>query len=184
MTYMNISQLNQVSHEYQLEDLDRHANEQSDIRIEGHGVSIRLPFLPTLQHLLYQSKENTDFFVERIKANKKLGVEAIDFDSPIAIFNFLLPSYLLKFNDVSIVESEINLSGYDSSINATPDCPAFAFKYWTSKYEMNMQRIMVRMVMNANQCYVQLLSGTEGAELANSLVKIKVVEGIINDRLP
>ena len=91
---MNINQVNRVNHALNLPDLDRHADDKTDIRIEGHGVSIRLPFLPTLQHLVFQSKENTSFFKERVKASKQLGLEVKDFGSPIAIFNFLLPSYM------------------------------------------------------------------------------------------
>jgi len=183
MRQMNINQVNKVNHALNLPNLDRHADDTTDLRIEGHGVSIRLPFLPTLQHLVFQSKENTGFFKERVKASKQLGLEVKDFGSPIAIFNFLLPSYLLKLSEASVIENDVKLSDFDKTILATPDAPAFCFIYWTTKYQMNFSRLMVRILMNVDQCHVQLISAVDGQVLASSLIDCQLTSQI-EDPLP
>lgn len=178
MPQLNINQVNQVNHALNLPDLDRHASDETDLRIEGHGVSIRLPFLPTLQHLLFQCKENTTFFKERVKTGKQLGLEVKDFGSPLAIFNFLLPSYLLKLNSASVVEKDVELIEFDKVLNATPDLPVFNFTYWTSKNQMNSSRLMVRIMMNTDQCHIQLISALDGKVLASSLIQSRLTEEI------
>lgn len=183
MQQMNINQVNRVNHALNLPDLDRHADDKTDIRIEGHGVSIRLPFLPTLQHLVFQSKENTSFFKERVKASKQLGLEVKDFGSPIAIFNFLLPSYMLNLGEASVIENDVKLSDFDKTFQATPDAPAFCFIYWTSKHQMNFRRLMVRILMNVDQCHVQLISAVDGQVLASSLIDCQLTSQI-EDPLP
>lgn len=183
MQQLNINQVNHVNHALNLPDFGRHANDQTDIRIEGHGVSIRLPFLPTLQRLLFQCKENTSFFRERIKTSKQLGLEVNDFESPVAIFNFLLPSYLLTLHSASIVESDVTLTDFDTVLRATPDAPAFSLTYWTSKYQLNFSRLMVRIHMNGDQCHLQLVSAVDGKILASSLIQSELTEQT-TDSLP
>lgn len=181
MTQLNINQVNHVSHALNLPDFGRHANEQTDIRIEGHGVSIRLPFLPTLQRLLFQSKENTSFFRDRVKTGKRLGLEVNDFDSPLAIFNFLLPSYLLTLHSASVVDGDVELTDFDTVLKATVDEPVFSLTYWTSKYQQNFSRLMVRIQMNGNQCHLQLVSAVDGRVLASSLIQSELTENITED---
>jgi hypothetical protein len=174
MSNVVVKQRNVVSRELRLETLDRNACEETDLRIEGHGISLRLPFLPTLQRLLFQDEVATRFYEDRIRSFETAGVEATAFNSPAALFNFLVPSYHLSLREVYLIEESFGPEDEESKIMASEQAPGFGFSYRTSKFRINSQRVILDVMMNATQCYLKLWSSLDGEVLATSMVEAEL----------
>jgi hypothetical protein len=171
MSSLNIEQVNKVNREMNIPTLNRHASEENDIRIEGKGESLRLPFLPTLKFLLFQSKENLSFFIDRVNKSNELGLAVDDFDSPIAIFNFLVPSYSLKFKGAKLLKEPYKLEDYDKTLIPTDENPAFQLIY--SAYSSHRNGTMLlKILIQKECCYMELVSGRDGSAIADSFLKM------------
>jgi hypothetical protein len=171
MSSMNIAQVNKVNREINLPTLNRHASEDTDIRIEGKGESLRLPFLASLKHLIFQSKENISFFTERVNKANELGLPVDDFDSPIAIFNFLLPSYKMKFKGAKLVKESINLDDYNERLAPSDENPCFMLTYGTHGSNWSLD-LLLRIYMQSDRCYMELISGRDGSNIADSYLRM------------
>lgn len=173
MTNMNISQVNKVNRQINIPTLNRHASEETDIRIEGKGESLRLPFLAPLKQIIFQNRENTAFFTERIGKASELGLPVDDFGSPVAIFNFLLPSYTLTFKAVKVLKEPVDLDDYDERIVPTESNPGFLFSYKT-RGANQYRDLLLDIYMQSDICYLRLISGMDGTCVADSFLRMSL----------
>jgi len=174
MNHLSINQVNKVNRHIHMPTLDRHASEDNDIRIEGKGLSLRLPFLGSLQHLLFQSTENTGFFTERIGTAKSKGVPVSDFDSPVGIFNFLLPSYTLKFQSANLISDQLKIEDYEVTKVATPSDPIFHLSYTTNE---RGRKLILQIFLMSDCCYIKMQSGLNGEYIADSFLQMNIKQG-------
>lgn len=179
MSNMNIAQVNKVNREINLPTLNRHASEENDIRIEGKGESLRLPFLPSFKHLIFQSKENLEFFTERVNRANELGLAVDDFDSPVAIFNFLLPSYAMKFKGAKLLKEPCQLDDYEVTLIPTDENPAFLLTYNTVGSH-RYGNLILEIIVQKDCCYLKLVSGKDGLSIADSFLKMSFESKIKN----
>jgi hypothetical protein len=184
MKKLVIKQNNQVSRVTEMTSLKRNASEQDDVRIEGQGVSIRLPFLPTLQRLLFQDNSTIDFYRDRIKKHKEGGFLVDGFDSPVALFNFLLPSYHLSTLDAGVVEEDTVIAGFNGPIKCSLDDPGFVFTYRASKHWIDFSPVMLDILIKSDRCYVSMWVESLPVELASCLIKISLEDKVELDPIP
>lgn len=170
MSNMNISQVNKVNRQINIPTLDRHASEDNDIRIEGKGESLRLPFLGSFKQLLFQSPENLAFFTGRVNKANEIGLDVNHFDSPVAIFNFWLPSYQLKFKSAKMLKENKNLVDYGEQLISSDDNPCFVFTY-NNQGSYGVKSLILNIFMQRDCCYMELVSGKDGSLVADSFLR-------------
>jgi hypothetical protein len=167
---MNIAQVNKVNRQINIPTLDRNASEDNDIRIEGKGESLRLPFLASFKQLLFQSSENLAFYSGRVNKANELGLDVNHFDSPVAIFNFWLPSYQLKFKTAKMLKEDKNLVDYGEQLTPSDDNPCFVFTY-SNQGSYGAKSLLLSIFMQRDCCYMELFSGKDGTLVADSFLR-------------
>ena len=170
MSNMNIAQVNKVNRQINIPTLDRNASEDNDIRIEGKGESLRLPFLASFKQLLFQSSENLAFYSGRVNKANELGLDVNHFDSPVAIFNFWLPSYQLKFKTAKMLKEDKNLVDYGEQLTPSDDNPCFVFTY-SNQGSYGAKSLLLSIFMQRDCCYMELFSGKDGSLVADSFLR-------------
>ena len=170
MSDMNISQINKVNRQFFIDTLDRNASEDTDIRIEGKGESLRLPFLASFKQLLFQSPESLAFYSGRVNKANELGLDVNHFDSPVAIFNFWLPSYQLKFKTAKMLNEDMELYDYGEQLTPSEANPCFVFTYSCQGCSGN-KKLLLSIFMQTDCCYMELESGEDGSSLADSYLR-------------